>query len=169
MGLFKKSGTPAPTANFSTNFKLISGIPGWAENFFVIKAELCPDKITFYQSPIGNAKTVSLSYEQITGTDVYSETEILEKSKSVIARSVAGAALFGPLGAIIGGMSGVGSKKSKKTSYYYTISYTTSNGDPGLLTFGTDCMGCNYYMFDHLLKEMHLSPKNSSNEEPEFL
>lgn len=61
MGLFKKSGTPAPTANYSTNFKLISGIAGWAGNFFVIKAELCPDKITFYQSPIGNAKTVSLS------------------------------------------------------------------------------------------------------------
>lgn len=165
MGLFKVN--KSDDAIFSTCFLLVDGIPGWGQNIFVIKAELRPDRITFYQSPIGQTKTTSLLYSQIIETAYYSETEILEKSKSVAGRSIAGAALFGPLGAIIGAASGTGTKKVSKTSHYYTITYTDITGEPAMLTFCTDPAVCNYYRFDLILKE-HL-PDPEEIETPEFL
>lgn len=165
MGFFKTNGSE--DALFSTSFKLVDGIPGWGQNIFVIKAELRPDRITFYQSPIGETKTTSLFYDQIIETKCYTETEIIEKSKSVVGRSLVGTALFGPVGAIVGGMSGIGSKKAKKSSHYYTIMFTNSNNEPALLTFGTDCTPCNYHRFDAILKE-HL-PKKEDIQTPDFL
>ena len=167
MGVFAKNGSP--DAIFSTSFKLVSGIPGWAENLFVIKAELRPDRITFYQSPIGNTKTTSLFYSQILETNFYTETEILEKSKSVVGRSVVGAALFGPVGAIVGGMSGIGSKNEKSVHRFYTITYVNSKNEPGLLTFGIDCTPCSYNKFDQLLRERIPKKETAVEETPEFL
>ena len=166
MGLFTKNGSEE--AIFSSNFKLVTGIPGWGENVLVIKAELLADRITFYSSPFGQAKTISLLYSQILETGIYSETEILEKSKSVIGRSVAGGLLFGPLGALIGGMSGVGTEKTKKNHYYYTISFTSSDNSSRMISLGTECMGCNYHKFNEILRS-HL-PKPTANEfNKEFL
>lgn len=165
MGFFKVN--KSEDAIFSTSFKLVDGIPGWGQNIFVIKAELRPDRITFYQSPIGQTKTTSLLYDQIVETAYYTETEILEKSKSVAGRSLAGAALFGPVGAIIGAVSGTGTKKVSKSTHYYTITYTDITGELALLTFSTDCTPCNYYRFDLILKE-HL-PDPEEMETPEFL
>ena len=52
------------------------------------------------------------------------------REKSVIKRGVAGGLLFGPLGAVVGGMSGVGTKEV--TTYkYYKISYL-SEKNPGV-------------------------------------
>lgn len=98
---------------FYTCFKLIDGIPGWGQDILVIKAELLEDSIKFYKSPIGQSTTIALRYDQITETSFYSEREILEKSKSVIGRAAIGS-LFGPLGSIIGGISGTGKKQIKK-------------------------------------------------------
>ena len=151
--------------SFYTCFKLIDGIPGWGQNVLVIKAELLEDSIKFYKSPIGNSTTISLRYDQITETAIYSEEEILEKSKSVIGRAAIGS-LFGPLGSIIGGISGVGKKTIKKRQLYYTISFTSTSGSPGLITFGTSCAGCNWSRFDALLKPNISKPLEES---PSFL
>lgn len=145
---------------FSTCFKLIDGIPGWGKDILVIKAELLDDSIKFYKSPIGNSTSISLRYDQIIETDIYSEDEIIEKSKSVVGRAAIGS-LFGPLGAIIGGISGTGNKKIKKKSYYYTICFTSSAGTPSLITLGTSCSGCNWSKFDAQLKP-HI--KNDNND-----
>ena len=42
------------------------------------------------------------------------EYETIEKDKSVIGRAVVGGLLLGPVGAIVGGMSGIGTKKETK-------------------------------------------------------
>lgn len=42
---------------------------------------------------------------------------ITQKSKSVVGRAVVGGLLLGPLGAVVGGMSGIGSKNTKLTDY----------------------------------------------------
>ena len=42
------------------------------------------------------------------------EYETIEKDKSVIGRAVVGGLLLGPVGAIVGGMSGIGAKKETK-------------------------------------------------------
>lgn len=55
------------------------------------------------------------------------EVEVIEKDKSVILRAVAGGVLLGPVGAVVGGMSGIGTKKNtiitqrEKTDTYVTI------------------------------------------------
>lgn len=46
--------------------------------------------------------------------------EITETDKSVIKRALVGGILLGPVGAIVGGMSGIGTKKNK--AYYLKIS-----------------------------------------------
>lgn len=150
---------------FSSCFKLIDGIPGWGQNVLVIKAELLEDSIKFYKSPIGKSSSISLYYNQILETGFYSEEEILEKSKSVIGRAAVGS-LFGPLGAIIGGISGTGTKKINQKKYYYTISFVSSSGNPSLITLGTSCSGCNWSKFNTLLKP-HIQNRNVNN--PDFL
>lgn len=45
------------------------------------------------------------------------EQIVAQKSKSVVGRAVVGGLLLGPLGAVVGGMSGIGSKSTKLTDY----------------------------------------------------
>lgn len=151
--------------NFYSCFKLIDGIPGWGQNILVIKAELLEDSIKFYKSAFGESASISLRYNQITNTGIYTEDEIIEKSKSVIGRAAIGS-LFGPLGTIIGGISGTGSKKIKKRNYYYTIHFNSAAGEPGLITLGTSCGGCHWAEFDKLLKP-HI--QKTSDSAPSFL
>lgn len=72
-------------------------------------------------------KDVILPIGKIQAIEIGTETEILEKSKSVIGRGAVGA-LFGPVGAIIGAASGVGSKKKAQKKNYAVISYM-GNGE----------------------------------------
>ena len=52
-----------------------------------------------------------------------SKTELAKDNKSVIGRSIVGAVLLGPLGAIIGGMSGIGYKEKLADEHYLIINY----------------------------------------------
>ena len=145
-----------------SNFKLIDGIPGWGQNILVIKAQLLSDRIYFSKSPFdGRCETISLMYDQITGTDIYSEDEIIEKSKSVVGRAAIGS-LFGPLGGIIGGMSGMGKKQVTQTKYYYVISYISASGTEAMRPIGVYCAGCHWSQFDSNLKKN--IPKRSPHQ-----
>lgn len=165
MGLFTFVGEP--NAIFDTKFKLVSGIPGWGENVLVIKAELLEDRITFHKSALQNMGSISLMYNQITGTDFFTETEIKTKSTSVIGRSLVGGALFGPAGAVVGGMSAVNDKTEEKNKRYYMISYTNSQNEPATIILDTNCAPLKAYKFDKLL--LQRIPKKKPVELPEFL
>ncbi|MCI7304073.1 MAG: zinc ribbon domain-containing protein [Clostridiales Family XIII bacterium] len=79
-----------------------------------------------------NDKVIPLHKSQIIVIEEYSEQEL--KDKSVIGRGIVGLALGGPLGAVLGGMSGVG--KKTKNQYYLLIQYwDVKNKRPQLLTF----------------------------------
>ncbi len=84
--------------------------------------------------PLNKEKT-TLQYSQITDIEYGSRTDIVEKSKSVIGRAVAGGILLGGLGAVIGAVSGTEKKKKKKTHFYFIISYTALDGDEKYLIF----------------------------------
>lgn len=79
--------------------------------------------------------SVSLRYDQITDVFYGMETEIINKNKSVIGRAVAGGLLFGGVGAVVGAVSGTGTKDKKERHFYFIISYTSSSGDDKFIQF----------------------------------
>lgn len=84
--------------------------------------------------------TFSLDLNKIISMDIINEKNIQEKQKSIVGRGIAGAVLFGPAGAIVGGLSGTGKKQKVKTKNVFVISYygkdnevKSINFDPGLV------------------------------------
>lgn len=60
---------------------------------------------------------------QIINIQTASKSELAKINKSVIGRAVVGNLIFGPLGAIIGGMSGIGTKDKYLDNQYMIINY----------------------------------------------
>lgn len=79
-----------------------------------------------FQNKIHKKQNTFLAYNKLKNIEITTETEILEKSKSVIGRAAVGAVVFGPVGAIVGGLSGTGKKEKKKTNIYAIISYDSA-------------------------------------------
>ena len=97
-----------------------------------INATLKEDCI-FIVSRLNKAASVSLKYEKITNCEYITEKDIEEKSKSVAGRAVIGGLLLGPVGAIVGGMTGLtGKSTTVKTREFIVINYT-SNNDVGVI------------------------------------
>lgn len=69
--------------------------------------------LMFY--PIHNSQIISLKQT--------SQEELSKTDKSVIGRAVFGGLILGPLGAIVGGMSGIGSKEKFVNKHYLVINY----------------------------------------------
>lgn len=77
---------------------------------------------------------ITLNYSQITDVFYGKKTEIVESNKSVIGRAVAGGLLFGGVGAVVGAVSGT-EKETKKSGFYFIISYTSGDGEDKFLRF----------------------------------
>ncbi|MBY0244287.1 MAG: zinc ribbon domain-containing protein, partial [Sphingobacteriaceae bacterium] len=69
----------------------------------------------------------NINFNQIIDVNIYDDTDVTEKSKSPIARAVAGGLLLGPLGAVVGGISGIGNKEVKTKSILFEINYWDIN------------------------------------------
>lgn len=134
----------------TSNFKLIDGIPGWGQGVLVVTAELTDSAILFTKTVVKNSPVCTLPLERITGTDVYTEKELIEKSKSVVGRAAVGS-LFGPVGSIVGAISGSGASKRIKSHLYYTISFTSKDGTPAMITLECGVMGCHLSDFNKCL------------------
>lgn len=78
---------------------------------------------------------ITLQYSQITDVFYGYREEIVEKNRSVIGRAVAGGLLFGGLGAVVGAVSGTGTKGTKQIDRYFVISYTAKDGSDQFLEF----------------------------------
>lgn len=86
-------------------------------------------------SCIGGKQEITLNYNQITDVSYGAKTEIKEKNKSVIGRALGGGLLFGGVGAIVGAVSGTGTKEEKEIHFYFIISYTSQDGEDKFLQF----------------------------------
>lgn len=78
---------------------------------------------------------VKLRYDQVTDVYYGLETEITTKNKSVIGRALAGGILFGGLGAVVGAVSGTGTKDVKSKKFMFIISYTSGSGEDAFISF----------------------------------
>lgn len=109
---------------------------------------------------------------------VTTEKEVVDKSKSVIGRGVLGGAIFGPAGLILGGMSGIGTKQKKETTWVYIVSFVSSGGEIKNITFKMPFMMTSVTeKFDKALKKKLASMERSEEvkkilnqpEQKEFL
>lgn len=78
---------------------------------------------------------ITLKYEKITDVFHGYKTQLKEINKSVIGRAVAGGLLFGGVGAVVGSISGTGTKTKKEKNLYLIISYIDSDGNEQFLQF----------------------------------
>ena len=72
---------------------------------------------------IGGTSFYYIHHMQIVNMSCVKGEQLISKDKSVIGRAAVGAILLGPLGAIIGGMSGIGSKVKKVGKFFLVINY----------------------------------------------
>ena len=62
--------------------------------------------------------------ERIKYKTVTTSKMLTDKQKSVVQRSLVGIAIAGPLGAIVGGLSGIGNKQTVELVHFLILGYT---------------------------------------------
>ncbi len=132
MGLFGKKNKKGDR---SVNLSFVNGIEGYGTGLAIELSINTEKECLTVKSRVVKKPEVNLKFEQITGVNVVSEKEIIEKSKSVAGRAIAGGVLLGPLGAIVGGMSGIGNKQKSETHYYMVINYKSREREIKVLSF----------------------------------
>ena len=113
-------------ATHIVSFKHMTGLP--VSEGALCRLMLCPDKIIIES---GGA-TFNLDKAKITDACVKTDVEIQKQYVSSAGGAVAGAVLFGPLGAIVGGRT---KKKENKTVSSYFIYTYTKNGSVEYISF----------------------------------
>ena len=81
--------------------------------------------------------THKIPLENIITTLVATESEIAEVNKSAIGRGVVGGLIFGPVGLVLGGLSGVGKKKTMSKKQHFIVSFLALSGDVKNITLVT--------------------------------
>lgn len=76
-----------------------------------------------------------LPNENILSWGYIKNSDVVKQSKSVLGRAVVGTLLLGPLGGVVGGMSGLG-EKSLNSDYFLQIDYLDSNQSQKTLVCG---------------------------------
>lgn len=128
MGFFRKT----KESIISDAFKLVEVHAG-LQSGIMYDISLYDDHLTI-KIPLGKEET-TLNYNQITDVFYGVETEVVNTGKSVIGRAIAGGILFGGVGAVVGGMSGAGTKQKKEHHTYFIISYRSSAGNDEFIQF----------------------------------
>lgn len=109
--------------NLSCNFAHIEGVPGIGEGTAINVTQDDTNRQLAIAMRMSKAAPKYLPYSQIDSVGVVSQKEIQEHSKNVVGRAVVGKLLFGSLGAIVGGLSGTGTKQIANTRYYFILNY----------------------------------------------
>ncbi|ENJ9655983.1 hypothetical protein FDB88_18865 [Clostridium sporogenes] len=100
-----------------------------------------------------NYPVVNINFEKLVAVDIIHEKDIIETNKNSIGRAVVGGVLLGQLGAIIGGMSGIGSKQSSKLKTFLVINYKSKDEEIKVISFEIENITLNMPKFINKLRE----------------
>lgn len=137
MGLFSKN----KDNNISATLLAEDGITSIGKGNVVIVTALDDESKIEIKMPFTKKGTpnVYLGYSQISAIERISDMQIItyEKNRNSIGRAIGGGLLLGPLGATVGAISGVGTKKKEKKefNFYIVINYLSSDGETKIITF----------------------------------
>lgn len=152
MGFFSKKEKP-----IKATFKNV-------ETNTIFNLELLEDRLQI-GIPLAKADQLkTLRYDQIKDVVYTSDIQTISKSKSPIGRAIAGGLLFGGTGAIVGAISGVGTKEKKEYKFYLIINYTSKTGEDKFLQYEDQSLNAGL-KFSKLLKEKaNIQEPDQSNE-----
>lgn len=152
MGFFSKKEKP-----IKATFKNV-------ETNTIFNLELLEDRLQI-GIPLAKADQLkTLRYDQIKDVVYTSDIQTISKSKSPIGRAIAGGLLFGGTGAIVGAISGVGTKEKKAYKFYLIINYTSKTGEDKFLQYEDQSLNAGL-KFSKLLKEKaNIQEPDQSNE-----
>lgn len=157
MGFFKSK----KDSIISDYFQLMEDIAGFSKGY-MYEVALYDDHLEVISL---QKKKLLLNYSQITDVFYGGKTKLIEKPKSVIGRALVGGVIFGGAGAMIGAVSGIGTKTEKKTHIYFIISYTSSDGNNCYMQFeDTRC-----YKGHKLSKKLKELAHIESDNEPDIV
>ena len=132
MGIFGKKNKDGSR---SVNLVYVDGIESYNKGTSIVLSLDDENKNMQMKARVYKKPPVFLNFGQIIGVGVISEKDIIEKSKNTVGRAVAGGVVLGPLGAIIGGMSGIGNKKKNETHYFMVVNYKSKDEEIKVLSF----------------------------------
>ncbi len=127
MGLFSKKPSRKEAINqYDAVFNCLhkEGLPvlGRDSNCFLcVLDDTLLIKDNLFADPIAK-----MYLSQITYIGTMGERELIEKSKNAIGRSIVGGAVFGSVGAIVGGISATNPKKVEVQHFFLLINYIPS-------------------------------------------
>lgn len=162
MGIFSKKNK---NGDRSVNLSFVDGIDSYGKGL-AVELSFNETELEIKSRIVKNKPIVKLSLEQIIAANCVTEKEIIEKSKSVAGRAIAGGVLLGPLGAIIGGMSGVGNKQKSETHYYMIINYKSRDEEIKVLSFEIVGASLNWASF---IEELRTKIKTEELEKEIYL
>ena len=117
------------SGNLVCNFTYVDGLKDYTNGAAVSITQDDSGHRLIIESRIYKAPKVYLDYSKICGADFVSEKEVKEKGKSVLGRAAVGGLLLGPLGAVVGAVSGTGAKTKQELKLYFVINYKSELPD----------------------------------------
>jgi len=122
MGLFSKKDK-----NSVCKFSHLDGLSNVKKDFTVKVTQNDELQQLEFEQVLPKTDPLFLKYFQVCKVGIVTEKEIEERDKSVVGRAVIGGLLLGPIGAVVGGTSGVGTKKETKIKNCLVINYHPTN------------------------------------------
>lgn len=111
-----------------TNWKFDASIDGYYDHSENSIKQIAHGKVNVLLHTHGIQVFKGVSFFPIHNSQIISintawREDLVKTDKSVIGRAVVGGLILGPLGAIVGGMSGIGTKEKYENKYYMIINY----------------------------------------------
>lgn len=94
----------------------------------IVTLSLHDDELNIKEN-FSKKEPTKLKLNQIVNAGKVFEKDIIEKDKSVLGRAALGGLILGPIGAVVGGISGTGKKEKKTYKTYYIVNYRSSHDD----------------------------------------